>query len=137
MRYRLGHYVPVVVKGKLWDANQIHIIPLLNAKMLLWTLKIKLIQYIIQTKFIYATFFTSLRDFITQCINYHHIYTTFWTPILLVLIYCFFTLWPSNLTVCSSMDCCLDSYHRKLGWFFHKNDTKMTITRKINPTACP
>ena len=22
-------------------------------------------------------------------------------------------------------------YHRKLGWFFHKNDTKMTITRKI------
>ena len=23
------------------------------------------------------------------------------------------------------------SYHRKLGWFFHKNDTKMTITRKI------
>ena len=23
------------------------------------------------------------------------------------------------------------SYHRKLGWYFHKNDTKMTITRKI------
>ena len=22
------------------------------------------------------------------------------------------------------------SYHRKLGWFFHKNDTKMTITRE-------
>ena len=22
------------------------------------------------------------------------------------------------------------SYHRKLGWFFHKNDTKVTITRK-------